>query len=158
MTIVPCGHECFWQLYGMATGLKFYLTIVLYGRQAFWQLYCMAVVLRIILVIFIPYIRKIFPIKIIWDVFDNCPVWLWTFLTIVLYGREAMNLLEKSLTIVLYDFRQLYHMDFRQLSCGWNLTKVRFPRVCCEDFKRTPQGRLLNTFSKLEFTMSCNFS
>ena len=88
-----------WHLKSWSEWLRF-LVVINMERFRF----CMAVVLRIILVIFIPYIRKHFPIKIISDVFDNCLVWLWTFLTIVLYGREAMNLFAKSLTIVPYGF------------------------------------------------------
>ena len=83
-----------WQLYCMAV-----------SSESFWQFYHFIMRFFVnFLTVTMPYRWKNFPVKIIWDFFDNFTVWLWTFLTIVLYGCEPINSSQKSLTIVPHCF------------------------------------------------------
>ena len=111
----------------MAMSLHNNLTIFLYGREAFWQFSSMAVSTKINLIHRHGLQVEIFPVKIIWDVFDNFPVWLWTFLTILLCGHDPTNLSAKSLTIFLCGFLTIFLSGFLTIFLSGFLTIFWFP-------------------------------
>ena len=108
LTIVLCGCE-----------LNFCLTILLLFHHIFYHFFTVTMHYR----------WKIFPVKIIWNFFDNCTVRLSTFLTIVLYGCEPTSLSEKRLTIVLSCFLTIVLCCFLTIVLSGFLTIFLSPEI-----------------------------
>ena len=136
LTIVLCGCELFWQLYGMAVSseifwqfycffMSFLVNFVMSPcptdgifscknhLRCFWQLYCMAL-----------------------NFFDNCTVWLWT---LQIYQEKVW---------------QLYCGAFWQLYCGAFWQKYGSPKHTTQEFSLYMPYSLLSKQTRISQIVS----